>query len=580
MTSESRRADEGVSAVSRVVPGLFLLLLLGGCTGGCWALQAPAVISGTVRDAHGVPQMGTLVQLLRPDASTAASCLSDDRGKYVLPPVMPGQYRMRATAAFFLPISKDDVRLQAGARAVINLTMTTLFEADNWLPTQRRKADEPADDWKWALRSMANRPLLRLVDPEDGSKFSTSAGQTQPVTSQGQVVVMNGDGSFGDGGMHQALLLDRMMEDGDGAVLRADVGEVDEAYAPGPSVEVFAGCERRTPMGGSTRVVASVQSHPELTDGRDTDGYQVMRLASTQEFSLGDTFLIDVGALLQAERMSGTQVDVEPYVRVMARPTDDVVLEYRYASGRELQSSEDLDQLQPVVTAVVDDRGRPLVERGMHQEVSISRKLGSTVATAEAYIDRFPYGAMSGTGVMRAETIRQSDAVADTMTDTFEVAAPGYGGHGVGVSLMQPLTTALGVWAEVDDGTALEREGGLDLTRLATGVHPTMAPAFTVALRGRVLRSDTWLRVEYRWQPLRTLTQVNAYNVLPQEAYLTFYVRQRLWCGRLLPDGLDAFVLGTNLLKQGYQPVQAPDGAMLVLAEAPQVVQGGLSFNF
>jgi hypothetical protein len=30
-----------------------------------------------------------------------------------------------------------------------------------WLPIERRSADEPDDDWKWTLRSTANRPLLR-----------------------------------------------------------------------------------------------------------------------------------------------------------------------------------------------------------------------------------------------------------------------------------------------------------------------------------------------------------------------------------------------------------------------------------
>ena len=71
-----------------------------------------------------------------------------------------------------------------------------------------------------------------------------------------------------------------------------------------------------------------------------------------------------------------------------------------------------------------------------------------------------------------------------------------------------------------------------------------------------------------------------AYNASPEEAYLSFYLRQRLWCGRLLPQGLDAVVEATNLLEQGYQPVLAPDGHTLFLAQVPQAIQGGLAFNF
>jgi len=73
---------------------------------------------------------------------------------------------------------------------------------------------------------------------------------------------------------------------------------------------------------------------------------------------------------------------------------------------------------------------------------------------------------------------------------------------------------------------------------------------------------------------------VNAYNAMPGEAYVTFYVRQRLWSGHMLPQGLDAVVEATNLLEQGYQPVLAPDGQTLILAQVPRAIQGGLSFNF
>jgi hypothetical protein len=88
------------------------------------------------------------------------------------------------------------------------------------------------------------------------------------------------------------------------------------------------------------------------------------------------------------------------------------------------------------------------------------------------------------------------------------------------------------------------------------------------------------VKVEYRWQPARSLTQVNAYNTTEEEAYLSFYLRQRLRCGRLLPQGLDAVVEATNLLEQGYQPVLAADGHTLFLAQIPRSVQGGLAFSF
>jgi Carboxypeptidase regulatory-like domain len=550
-------------------------------TGQLFALQTSAIVSGTVRDVRGTPQMGALIELMRAEDGSVTTAISDVHGRYIMATITPGRYQLRATAAFFIPLLRNDVRLRAGVQSIINLTMNNLFDADNWLPAQRRRADEPVDDWKWTLRSTANRPLLRLVDPESGAPVSSSSEHSRLVSSQGRVVLTNGDGAFGDGGLHQALVLDRTMEDGDGAVLRADVGDVQTGgYSPQPSIALVTGYERRGPLGGSTRLVSSFQSHPELTDGGPTGGYQILRLASTQQFAMGDMFLIDAGTLMEAERLEQTRLEAEPFIRFTARPGSDVVVEYRYASSRELQSSDGLDQLKPALSVVPDANGKPLSDRGMHQQLTVSRKLGSRVISASAYIDRLSYGAIGGSGLMGASSLQLANAVADPTTETFQVGGPGYSARGMSVSLMQTLTPALSAWAEYDLGTALRSGGDLVMTNLAAGLTPQTAAAASVALRGKIVRTGTSLKAQYRWQAADTLTQVNAYNVMPEEAYLSFYVRQRLWSGSMLPQGLDAVVEATNLLEEGYQPVLAPDGQTLILAQVPRAIQGGLSFNF
>jgi hypothetical protein len=562
---------------------LLLYLFFAGLAGRCVAAPTGAILSGTVRDVHGTPQMGALVQLLRVDMTPAATAFSDGHGRYIIATVVPGRYELRATAAFFAPLLRSNVRLQPGVQSIVNLTLSAMFEADNWLPAQRRRADEPVDDWKWTLRSTANRPLLRLVD-EDGSSISSSAEQRHHVESQGRVLVTNGDGAFGGGGMHQALVLDRTMEDGDGAIMRADVGDSQSSYVEGPSVDIITGYERRAalmfPLGGSTRLVGSFQTHPELTNGTSTQGFQVLRLASTRQMTMGDMVMIDAGTLVQAERLEALRVAMMPFLRITARPSGNVVVEYRYATGRELQSSDDLDRLKPTLTAAADANGRPLNSKGRHQEVSVSRKLGDRVLSASAFSDKIAYGAIGGSGLMDRATLELAGVIADPTTETFEIAGQGYSGRGLSLAVMQPLSPALSVWAEYDLGTALRSNGNLLMTDLASGLERHLAGAASVALRGKILRTGTALRAEYRWQPLRTLTQVNAYNATPEEAYLSFYVRQRICSGRFLPRGMDAVVEATNLLEQGYQPVLAPDGSTLVLAQVPRAIQGGLAFNF
>jgi hypothetical protein len=549
-------------------------------TGRSFAAPADAAVSGVVRDVHGTPQMGALVQLLGASTATVATAFTDDRGRYIMPSVVPGKYQLRATAAFFVPVTRANVRLMSGAQAVVNLTMSTLFEAETWLPAQRRRADEPTDDWKWTLRSTANRPLLRLVDPETGQAISSSGETARRTSSQGQVSLLSGDGAFADGGTHQVLVLNKTIENGDSAVLRADVGDPISPYPGGGSVAVTTGYERRSPLGGSTRLVSSVQSHPELMDG-GTPGFQVLELASTQQVELGDLVQSDAGTLLEAERLEQSRILSEPYVRVTARPGENVVVEYRFAAGRELQSSEDLDHLKPAVRVLSDAQGRPLSPGGRHNEISVSRKLGGRMLTFAAFTDRMDNATILGSGVLDRAAVESTPMVADPTTGTFRLAEAGYSGRGMSVSVMQPITPVLSAWAEYDLGTAMVSGGGLPtIAALQTDMTRKTSPAASMALRGRILETGTALKVEYRWQPVRTLTQVNAFNSSHDEAYLTFYVRQRLWCGHFLPQGIDAVVEATNLLEQGYQPVLAPDGRQLFLAQMPRAIQGGLAFNF
>jgi hypothetical protein len=550
-----------------------------GWTSYSVAAPSNAAISGVVRDSHGTPQMGALIELLTTDATTVASVLTDDHGRYIIPTVLPGKYQLRATAAFLVPVTRGNLRLQAGAQAVINLTMTTLYEAANWLPAQGRRADEPVDDWKWTLRSTASRPLLRLTD-ENGQEVSSSAAEQHKAVSQGRVEVTNGDGAFGQGGLHQVLMINRSLEDGDSAILRADVADLGSTASPRFAADVGAGYERRSQF-GSTRLVGAMQTHPELTVAGGNAGYGMVRLASTQQMSMGDAVMVDAGTLMMAERLAQTIFEAEPYLRVTVRPDDDLLVVYRYASGRELQSAEDLDRLKSESPQLADAQGRPLSGRGMHNEVNISKKMGSRVVTAAAYLDRVNHDSVGGSGVMNMKAEQGMALVADPVTGTFQLATGSYAGRGVSVSLQQRLTPVLAASVQYDLGTAIERDRDLvTLAEAAAQLHAQTAQAVTLVLHGKVVRSGTTVRAEYRWQPQESLTQVNAYNADPNEAYLSFYLRQRLGCGRFLPNGLDAVVEATNLLEQGYQPVLAADGHTLFLAQMPRAIQAGLAFNF
>ena len=127
------------------------------------AAPFPATVSGVVRDARGTPQMGAVVELMAADATVVARVYTNIRGAFAFDHVFPGTYQVKATGDSFLPTLREDLRLRARSKVVVNLTLSTLFEAIQWLPAQPRSPDEPSDDWKWTLRSSSNRPLLRLL---------------------------------------------------------------------------------------------------------------------------------------------------------------------------------------------------------------------------------------------------------------------------------------------------------------------------------------------------------------------------------------------------------------------------------
>ena len=158
------------------------------------AMGQSAAVSGVVRDAQGVAQLGALVQVIAADSAMAGTAFTDLHGRYFIAHLLPGQYEVRASAALFVPAMRGNLQLTSGAQAVVNLTLNTLFETAAWLPAERRKADEPNDDWKWTLRSAANRPILRLNEDGDvmtisssateSSKASTSSSEAAPATAE------------------------------------------------------------------------------------------------------------------------------------------------------------------------------------------------------------------------------------------------------------------------------------------------------------------------------------------------------------------------------------------------------------
>ncbi len=564
-------------------------------------------ISGIIRDTDGVPQMGALVQAVLPDATLGGSAITDARGRYRFN-LAPGRYRIRATAALFLPAIREHLVVARGTRAVVDMTLATLLAPANWLPASRRNSSEPSDDWMWTLRSSASRPILRFdngsrtplpngagqgSDEAAASDISTSGNAPLTVSSSrqesrrgvsgGRVTLKNSDGGFARGGSHSILVLTRVNEDGSGAVLRADLSGSRSPYPVAPSAEVSVGFQRKTMLNGFTRSVFTYSSHPEITNGRGNTGMQGATLRSGQRIEIGDLIRVDAGSVMRDSNLGGNALAIEPFLRIAAHAGESVVLTYSMTRSRGVESMEDLDRVQAPTPVAVMRNGHLRLEGGSHHALAAVGKVhgGGTVEVA-IYRDELIHPLVSGTGTLNTADLQTDGLVADPTTGTYRVAAQNYVSTGLRVGYRQPVTHSLAVGGEYVTGEALQaaHRQNASLQEALGLLTPTRIYAATAYADGKILHTGTTIRASYRWQPEATLTPVDAFRVGDDGAYLSCSIRQSLGKTHLLPQGLEAVVDLQNLLAQGYQPFLSNDGQTLFLAQTPRVLTAGLSFSF
>ena len=549
-----------------------------------------AAVSGVVRNGQGVAQLGALVQVLLNDTVPVGYTFTDLHGRYLIANLLPGKYQVRASGSLFVPAQRGNLQLRPGVRSVVNLTLNTLFDTASWLPAERRKADEPSDDWRWTLRSAANRPILRMVENGQIVMVSTSESQSKHPVDRARASMITGDGAFGGGGLHNVVAVDRVLDDGANLRLRADIGSARGPLVAGPSTDLTAGYERRLGPGGISRVVAAYQSHPELMSAGRGAGFQAMQIASAQKMQLGDLADVEVGSAFFAVHTAGYAMASHPFLRVTMHPTSDWSVGYRMATTRELQAFDGLETMEMDLPLAAKLNGKMQTERGLHQQVTVGRKAGRGMVQASYYRDALAQVFLTGGGVLRADDlngasnagVESQGVISDTSTGSFKVLSAGYRAQGMNVMLTEPITPGMWVAVEYSSGMALAA-GDLSKVTLANVTRELSAEAahsLAVALKGRVIHTGTQVRAAYRWQPEHLVTAINPYAAFGDQAYLSFYLRQPIRVGRMLPPGLEATIDVTNLMAQGYRPFVSADGHTLFLAQSPRTMQAGLAFTF
>ncbi len=543
---------------------------------------APGSVSGVVRDSAGEPQIGAVVQLLRPDLSVIASVYTNSKGRFIIPSVFPGRYAVKAMGTAFLPSLRENVRVHTST--VVNLTLSTLYEVMQWLPAQPRGANAKQDDWAWTLRSAANRPLLRWL--EDGPLVVVSDGPGAHPKLKARLMATGQQGTFGESGERITAAVENTPSNSRELLARVD-------FTPGTDagMESMLGFRQDLGFAGSVQSVAAVAIHPEI-DGSGAEGLDEAAIRSWETMNLGDEFEAEAGTEQVVARFAqnspNTVMASLPFASVAWRGGDSAV---RYRMTTFAPALQDMDETQAAdwLPQLSVRNGELAIEHGLHQEIGWERQTDASGIAVLVYADN-----MENPVVEAAVRFSANEAalVADNMlfdrtSSLLHAAGPGFSTAGMLATVEHRIPGGNRIRLNYANGDALvmrapaDSPRSLPLNQVFSSARPRRVQTYALALSGTLDGTRTRWRASYRWQPADTVTQVAPFAVDALEPYLNLHIRQPIRLHREgSGGGIEALLDVHNLLAEGYRPYMMSDGSLLIFAQDQRSIRGGLAFTF
>jgi hypothetical protein len=555
-----------------------LMIVLGLALPG-WSADRAATISGVVRSSNGVPQMGAAVEVLG-SAMETFRVFTDERGVFVASGLAPGVYSLKVSAPSFLPTLREKIGVKAGASVLLNLTLSTIFDAIQFAP---RRGSSDDGDWEWVLRSTANRPVLRIL-PDGSPVVLAKTGETGREL-KGTLSFLAGAPSDGFGAvsdMSTGFVVEKSMFSNSTLRLNGDVG-----YSTGVPNAVMRASYKRQMSNGSTPEMAFTMrrlSSPDI--GFRNAQLQALALSMADDVTLGDVLELKFGNELQTIQFMGKVTAFRPFGSVAAHLSPDTVVEYRYSTSRPDRRAEkgfesapaDLSETNPRISMA---NFSPALEKAHHQEIALSHREEKTSMQAALYRDRLTDPALTGVGAFSGDG--NGEVLPDIYSGTFTYQGRNLETQGVRLVLEQKLSSDISATVNYSYG------GVLDLGKSAASLASVREESITrdrhavsAKFSGKTPRTRTHWIASYGWTSGRALTPVDMFNASPgqMDPFLDLFLRQPLPGVGSLPGHMDVVLEVRNLLAQGYVPVFGQDGRTVYLVQSARAVRGGLEFSF
>ena len=468
---------------------------------------------------------------------------------------------------------------------MVNITLTSLFEAIQLvnLPAQ---ADQ--DDWKWTLRSVSNRPILRVLP--DGTTAIVEHGEDL----KGNVTLLAGSPGEGFGSpadMSAAFSVERSLLSTGTLRLNGNVGYGSESSGiPAAFLSTTYTSHYNPFFEPSLSITALRLNSPELNMAGAS--LQALSVTSSDRVVIGDLLEVKLGSEMQTIQFMGRVNAFKPFGSADLHISPDTVVEYQYASsvpdsrleGRSGGSSGDQFDAATSDPSATGPRMSmvnfsPSVERGHHQEISLSHRAGKNSMQIAFYSDSLADPVLTGIGDMTAVS---GDVLPDMYSGTFSYQGNDFSTRGLRVVFERKLLSDLTATLDYAYGGVLDlSRPDIELQDARDFIRAERRQAVAAKFRGTVPKTRTHLVASYRYTAGRTLTPVDLFNTSAGQAdpYLNLFIRQPI-PSSFLAGHIELLVDLRNLLAQGYVPVMGSDGHTVYLVQSARSVRGGLAFNF
>jgi len=539
-----------------------------------WAGERPGAISGYVRDASGIPQMGAVVEIAG-SAAKSLTVFTDGAGFFSATDLLPGFYSVKVSAPSFLPALREKVGLHAGTNVHLNITLSTLLNALRVGPLRGTTDD---DDWKWTLRSVANRPVLRVFD----DPTTTAEQQDHDLKARLSFLAGSAAGGYGSGSdVSTSFSLERSIFSASRVGLSGNVG-----YGDGlPAAVLRAMYSHRLPDGSGPTMAVTMRRFAPSDPNLHYAALQALAINVGDDISVGDVLELKFGSELQTIQFLGHVTAFRPYGSIDVHPSPNTVIEYDYATSLPNTRAEKGFDSSPADLSEADPRVSmsnfaTRLERAHHQELNVSRRLGKTSMQLAVFSDRVDNTALVGAGDV---TAAGGSLLPDLYSGTFTYAGDTLNARGVRIVLERKFSSDLTATLDYAYGGVLDlSKPDVEIQDVRQWITTQRRHALAAKFSGTLPGAHTKWIASYRWVNGQALTPVDMFNASPGQSdpYLNLFLRQPIPTLGFLPAHMEMLVDLRNLLAQGYVPVMGQDGQTVYLVQAARSVRGGVTITF